>query len=146
NSSNNTVFADARGNIAYFHSNYIPRRDTSLDWTAPVDGSDPRTDYLGLLSFDESPNAVNPSTGWAYNSNNWPWSAAGAASPRREAFPRYVETGNEETPRGLHALRELSGGRDWTPRSLAAAAFDAYLPAFDRMLPPLLAAYDGLPG
>jgi acyl-homoserine-lactone acylase len=145
NSSNNTVFADARGNIAYFHSNYIPRRDTTLDWTAPVDGSDPRTDYRGLLSFDESPNAVAPATGWAYNSNNWPWSAAGSASPRRGDFPRYVETGAEETPRGVHALRVLDGAHDWTPRSLAAAAFDPWLPAFERLLPPLLAAYDRTP-
>ena len=145
NSSNNTLFADAEGHIAYFHSNYIPRRDTSFDWTAPVDGSDPRTDYHGLLSFDESPNAVDPPTGWVYNSNNWPWSAAGAASPRREAFPRYVETGAEESPRGVHALRVLGGGREWTQRSIAAAAFDSWLPAFDRLVPPLLAAYDRLP-
>src|SRR2546423_3722631 len=58
NSSNNTVFADAKGNIAYFHSNYIPRRDTSFDWTRPVDGSNPATAYHGVLSFDETPNVV----------------------------------------------------------------------------------------
>src|SRR6267142_6660226 len=68
NSSNNTVFADATGNIAYFHSNYIPRRDTSFDWTKPVDGSNPATRYRGVLSFDETPNAVNPASGWVYNS------------------------------------------------------------------------------
>ena len=55
NSSNNTVFADASGNIAYFHSNYIPRRDTAFDWTTPVDGSNPATSYRGVLSFDEIP-------------------------------------------------------------------------------------------
>ena len=145
NSSNNTLFADAKGDIAYFHSNYIPRRDTSLDWTAPVEGRDPRSDYKGLLSLDESPNAVNPASGWVYNSNNWPWSAAGAASPRRDAFPRYVETGTEETPRGMHALRLLDGSHDWTMTSLARAAFDSYLPAFERLVPPLLAAYDHVP-
>jgi len=143
NSSNNTVFADASGNIAYFHSNYIPRRDTSFDWTRPVDGSNPRTAYNGVLSFDETPNVVNPASGWVYNSNNWPWSAAGAgSSPKRESFPRYVETGAEETARGYHALRVLEGKTDWTMTSLTAAAFDSYLPAFERMIPPLLAAYD----
>jgi acyl-homoserine lactone acylase PvdQ len=82
NSSNNTVFADASGNIAYFHSNYIPRRDTAFNWTEPVDGDNPATSYHGVLSFDETPNAVNPASGWVYNSNNWPWSAAGeSASP-----------------------------------------------------------------
>ena len=145
NSSNNTVFADRSGNIAYFHSNYIPRRDTAFDWTEPVDGSNPATTYRGLLSFDETPNLLNPASGWLYNSNNWPWSAAGPDSPKRGDFPRYVETGTEETPRGLHALRVLSGSKDWTPAALIAAAFDPYLPAFERMLPPLLRAFDALP-
>jgi len=144
NSSNNTVFADARGDIAYFHANYIPRRDTRFDWTQPVDGSDPATDYHGVLPVDETPLILDPSTGWLYNSNNWPWTAAGAASPRREAFPRYVETGDEETPRGEHALRLLTGSKDWTMESVTAAAFDSWLPSFARLLPPLLAAYDGL--
>ncbi|HET9709813.1 MAG TPA: penicillin acylase family protein [Gemmatimonadales bacterium] len=145
NSSNNTVFADASGNIAYFHSNYIPRRDTAFDWTTPVDGSNPATAYHGVLSFAETPNVLNPASGWLYNSNNWPWSAAGPDSPKRGAFPRYVETGTEETPRGLHALRVLSDAKDWTPQALIGAAFDGYLPAFARMIPPLLVAYDALP-
>src|SRR5262249_48090655 len=145
NSSNNTVFADSKGNIAYFHSNYIPRRDSRFDWTVPVDGSDPATSHRGVLSFDETPNLLNPASGWLFNSNNWPWTAAGPGSLRNDLYDRYVETGSEETPRGRHALRVLQGGKDWTMRSLAAAAFDSYLPSFDRLLPPLLAAYDGLP-
>jgi len=143
NSSNNTIFADAEGNIAYLHSNYIPRRDTSFDWTQPVDGSNPATAYRGVLSFDETPNVVNPASGWVYNSNNWPWSVAGqGSSPKRENYPRYVETGTEESPRGYHALRVLAGKTDWTMNSLRDAAFDSYLPAFERMIPPLLSAYD----
>jgi acyl-homoserine-lactone acylase len=142
NSSNNTVFADAGGNIAYFHSNYIPRRDTSFDWTKPVDGSDPATDYRGLLSVDETPHLLNPQSGWLYNSNNWPWSAAGPSSPKREDFRRYVETGTEESPRGYHALRVLPGHNDFTMASLTAAAFDSWLPSFARMIPPLLRAFD----
>ena len=145
NSSNNTVFADARGNIAYFHSNYIPRRNDALDWTKPVDGADTATAYHGLLSVDETPGLLNPSTGWLYNSNNWPWSAAGPASPRRDAFPRYVETGTEETPRGMHALHVLTGSRDWTMDRLVAAGFDPELPAFERLLPALLRACDAAP-
>ncbi len=143
NSSNNTIFADAAGNVAYLHSNYIPRRDTSFDWTQPVDGSNPATAYKGVLSFDETPNVVNPASGWVYNSNNWPWSAAGeGSSPKRENYPRYVETGTEESARGYHALRVLAGKTNWTMNTLRDAAFDSYLPAFERMIPPLLSAYD----
>src|SRR5437868_14844347 len=83
NSSNNTIYADADGNIAYFHGNFIPRRDPKFDWTRPVDGSDPATDWHGLLSVDESPLLLNPDSGWLYNSNNSPWSAAGPISPEK---------------------------------------------------------------
>ncbi len=144
-SSNNTLFADARGNIAYFHSNFIPRRDTRFDWTKPVDGSNPATDWHGVLSIDETPNLLNPTNGWLYNSNNWPWSAAGPYSPKRSDFPVYVERGIEETPRGYHALKVLPGKTDFTIDSLIAAAYDSDLPAFDTLLPPLLKAYDELP-
>ena len=68
NSSNNTIFADADGDIAYFHGNFIPRRDTSFDWTKPVDGSNPATEWKGLLSIDETPHLLNPKSGWLYNS------------------------------------------------------------------------------
>jgi acyl-homoserine lactone acylase PvdQ len=143
-SSNNTVFADAKGNIAYFHSNFIPRREARFDWTQPVDGSDPATEWRGVLAIDESPNVLNPPSGWLYNSNNWPWSAAGPDSPKRSDFPPYVERGSAETPRGLHALRVLPGKKDFTLDSLIAAAYDTALPAFDSLLPPLLKAYDEL--
>src|SRR3954463_2751868 len=144
NSSNNTTFADADGDIAYFHSNFIPRRDTSFDWTHPVDGSDPRTDWKGVLSVDESPNVVNPPNGWVYNSNNWPWSAAGPYSPKRGDFPKYVEISREESPRGRHALKVLPDKKDFTIASLISAAYDSWLPSFARMIPGLLKAYDKL--
>jgi acyl-homoserine-lactone acylase len=145
NSSNNTIFADADGDIAYFHANFIPRRDARFDWSRPVDGSDPATEWHGVLSVDQSPHLLNPASGWLYNSNNWPWSAAGPSSPRREDYPAYVETGRFESERGRHAIRLLSHTKDFTLESLIAAAYDSYLPAFERLLPPLLSAYDALP-
>jgi acyl-homoserine lactone acylase PvdQ len=145
NSSNNTVYADADGNIAYFHSNFIPRRDPHFDYTKPVDGSNPLTEWHGVLSVGETPNLLNPRNGWLYNSNNWPWSAAGPNSRKRSDFPVYVERGREETPRGYHALRVLTGHKDFTVDSLLTAAFDSWLPAFDALLPPLLKDYDALP-
>jgi acyl-homoserine-lactone acylase len=144
NSSNNTTFADADGDIAYFHSNFIPRRDTSFDWTTPVDGSDPRTEWHGVLSVDETPKAINPANGWIFNSNNWPWTSAGAYSPKRANFPKYVEKQTEESPRGYHALMVLPGKKNFTIASLIGAAYDSYLPSFARMLPGLLESYDAL--
>jgi len=142
NSSNNTIFADADGDIAYFHSNFIPKRDDRIDWTKPVDGSDPATDWKGVLSVDETPHLLNPPNGWLYNSNNWPWSAAGPNSPKRESFPRYVELGTSETARGLHALRVLEHAQHFTLDSLMTEAYDSYLPAFQTLVPSLIKAWD----
>jgi acyl-homoserine lactone acylase PvdQ len=144
NSSNNTIFADADGDIAYFHGNFIPRRDTRFDWTKPVDGGDTATEWHGLLSVDESPNLLNPASGWIYNSNNWPWSAAGPSSPRKADFPAYVENSWEESWRGVHAIRVLSNKHDFTIEGLRTAAFDSYMPAFAAWVPPLITGYDSL--
>ncbi len=143
NSSNNTVFADAEGNIAYFHANFIPRRDNSFDWTQPVDGSNPKTEWNGILSIDETPGLLNPPNGWLYNTNNAPWSAAGPNSPKQQDYPRYVESGTEN-PRGIHAIRVLSGKKDFTMDSVVSAAFDSYLTEFQVLIPTLLKAYDEL--
>ena len=141
NSSNNTVFADADGTIASFHANFIPKRDPAFDYTKPVDGSNPAADWKGVLSIDESPNVKDPPNGWIQNTNNWPFSAAGANSPKQKDYPAYVESGTEN-PRGIHAVRVLDGTKDFTPESLMAAAFDPALPAFDTLLPKLLQAWD----
>jgi acyl-homoserine lactone acylase PvdQ len=144
NSSNNTIFADADGDIAYFHGNFIPRRDPRFDWTQPVDGSNPATEWHGLHSVDETPHLLNPTSGWLYNSNNWPWSAAGSSSPKKQDYPAYVETGGESA-RGLHAIRVLANKRDFTLDSLIAAAYDSYLTWFEKPIPALIQAWDQTP-
>ena len=143
-SSNNTIYADADGNIAYFHGNFIPRRDPKFDWTKPVDGSDPATDWHGLLGVDESPNLLNPASGWLYNSNNSPWSAAGPSSPKKADYPKYVDNG-VESARGLHAIRVLQDKKDFTVDSLISAAYDSYLTWFEKPIPALLKAWDQTP-
>ena len=144
NSSNNTIFADSSGNIAYFHGNFIPRRDPKFDWTKPVDGSDAATDWHELLSVDESPKLLNPASGWLYNSNNSPWSAAGPSSPRKSDYPAYVDNG-VESERGLHAIRVLQNKKDFTLDSLIGAAYDSYLTWFEKPIPALIKAWDQTP-
>jgi acyl-homoserine lactone acylase PvdQ len=144
NSSNNTIYADADGTIAYFHANFVPERDPRVDWTRPVDGSDPAADWRGVHDIDETPSLVNPSSGWLYNTNNAPWSAAGPASPKKDGYPRYVDAGGENA-RGQHAIRVLEGRKDFTIESLLAAAYDRYLPGFEKQLPALIRAWNALP-
>jgi acyl-homoserine-lactone acylase len=144
NSSNNTIFADDKGEIAYLHPQFVPRRENRFDYTKPVDGSDPATDWGSLHSLPELPNVVNPPNGWIDNNNNAPWSSAGAFSPNPKNYPRYMDMFGENF-RGLHALKLLTGSRGWTLEKLQAAAFDSYQPGFAALIPSLLQAYAVLP-
>lgn len=141
NSSNNTVFADAEGNIAYFHANFIPIRDTRFDWSAPVSGMVATTEWRGLLAVDDSPNGLNPPGGWIQNTNNWPYSMSGTSSPRQDDYAAYVDRYGENA-RGLHAIRVLDGVTGFTVERLRDAAYDSYLIAFEKLLPALLNSYD----
>ena len=144
NSSNNTVYADSDGNIAYYHGNFIPRRDLSFDWNQPLDGSNPATDWQGLHPLEELITVLNPPNGWIQNTNNTPFSAAGEYSPRAEDYPPYMAN-NPENPRGIHAIRVLQNKTDFTLDSLIEAAYDSLLTAFEPLIPALLAAAENAP-
>lgn len=144
NSSNNTVYADADGNIAYWHGNFAPRRDRRFDWSRPVDGSDPTTDWKGLHPVSETITLFNPKTGWIQNTNSTPFTSSGPSSPRRENYPSYLAP-SAENARGIHAVRVLKERKDFTLDKLIGAAFDPDLPAFDEIIPPLLRDFDALP-
>ena len=144
NSSNNTIFADADGDIAYWHGNFIPRRDPTVDYTKPVDGSNPATDWHGLLTLDEVPHLLNPASGYLFNVNNSPWNGAGPSSLKKADYPPYVERGIESA-RGTHAIKLLNENHNFTLDTLMSTAYDSYLPWFARTVPALLKAYDNLP-
>ncbi len=144
NSSNNTLFADANGVTAYLHPQFIPKRDDRFDYTQPVDGSDPATDWKGLHELGDAPRVKDPAVGWVYNTNNAPWTAAGPDSPIKAAFPKYMDSAGEN-PRGPHAIRVLTGASGLTREGLLAKAYDPYLTAFARLIPTLATAYDAAP-
>ena len=144
NSSNNTVYADADQNIAYWHGNFIPQRDTRFDFSKPVDGSDPNTDWKGLHEVSEHITLLNPATNWLQNCNSTPFTAAGPESPKPEDYPYYMSTAPENF-RGVHALNLLQQPNRHTLESLIELAYDTHLPAFEALLPGLVNAYDRSP-
>ncbi len=144
NSSNDTLFADSKGEVAFLMPQFMPLRSDRFDYTRPVDGSDPATDWHGLHTLASLPSVLNPRVGWVHNTNDWPWSAAGPDSLKAENYPRYMDQvgGNA---RGVHADLLLTGKTGWTTETLRAAAFDPYLPAFARLVPGLVKAWRDLP-
>jgi acyl-homoserine-lactone acylase len=144
NSSNDTLFADSKGEIAFLMPQFMPVRDNRFDYTRPVDGGDPATDWKGLHTLPSLPSVLNPRTGWVHNTNDWPWDAAGPDSPKAADYPRYMDQVGPNA-RGTHADLLLKGKNGWTPEKLRVAAFDSYLPAFAALLPGLVKTWDALP-
>lgn len=144
NSSNNTVYADADGNIAYFHGNFIPRRDPRFDWTKPVDGSTPATEWQGLHEIKETITLLNPASGYISNTNNWPCTAAGASSPKCADYPGYMWS-LPENARGRNAERVFGNAKALDIDGLIRASYDTRLAAFEGLVPAVVADHAALP-
>jgi acyl-homoserine lactone acylase PvdQ len=141
NTSNNTVFADDKGNIAYWHGNFVPIRDKKLNWSKPVDGSIAATEWKGLHKVDKIIHVYNPANGWIQNCNSTPFTAAGANSPKRENYPSYMAPDGENF-RGINAVKVINRGSNYTLDKVIAAGYDTHLAAFDVLMPALLKAYE----
>jgi acyl-homoserine-lactone acylase len=141
NTSNGTTFVDNKKNIAYWHGNFVPRRDSNFDWSKPVDGSTTATEWKGLHDTKDLVQIVNPSNGWIQNCNSTPFTGAGENSPKRQNFPNYMAP-DAETGRAINAVRLLSKESKFTLDKVIASAYDTYLSSFETLLPPLFEAFE----
>ena len=139
NTSNNTVYADNKGNIAYWHGNYVPRRDPRKDWGLPQDGSSLKIDWKGLHSVNELVHVYNPVSGWIQNCNSTPFTVAGVASPLRSTYPVYMAPDGENF-RDRNAVRLFSQAGKLDLQSLIGLGYDRHLLAFETLLPALVVA------
>ena len=141
NTSNNTVYADNKGNIAYWHGNFIPIRDKNLNWSKVVDGSTSATQWKGLHLVSETVHLYNPTNGWLQNCNSTPYSVAGINSPKKENYLPYMAPDGESF-RGLNAVRLLSQGNNYTLDKVIADGYDTKLTAFEFLIPALVASFE----
>lgn len=143
NHSTNTLYADDKGNIAYWHGNFIPRRANGYDWTLPVPGDTSLTEWQGVHELKELFHLVNPAGGWLQNCNSSPFTAAGFISLPYDSFPAYMAPEGENF-RSLYAIQALSKQGKLTVDDLVSLGMSHYLPAFDSLLPPLLTDFKNL--
>lgn len=139
NTSNNTVYADNKGNIAYWHGNYVPRRDATKDWGVPQDGSSSQIDWKGLHSVDEIVHVYNPASGWIQNCNSTPYTVSGTSSPLRTNYPVYMAPDGENF-RDRNAVRLFSQTGKLDLQGLIGLGYDRRLMAFETLLPALVNA------
>ncbi len=125
----------------------MPKRNPSLDWSLPVKGEIPATEWQGIHSLDEIVHIYNPASGWIQNCNSTPFSAAGSSSPVSTAYPAYMAP-DDQNPRAINAMRLLGKENNFTIDKLIAVGYDHHLSAFDILLPGLFKAYreDSLSG
>jgi len=147
NTSNNTVFADYKGNIAYWHGDYVPKRDRKLNWSLPVDGTTAATEWKGLHTLDEIVHVYNPATGWIQNCNSTAFTVSGSSSPKKEDYPSYMAPDGENF-RGVNAQRVLEKENKFTIDKMIAAGYDRKLSAFEILVPALVSSFEKniLPG
>ena len=141
NTSNNTMYADDKGNIAYWHGDYIPVRDKKLNWAKPVDGSLTSTEWKGLHQLDEIVHVYNPVNGWLQNCNSTPFSVAGNNSPKKEHYPNYMAPDGENF-RGVNAVRILNNQKEFTIDKVIEKGYDTYLAAFEILIPALVSSFE----
>ncbi len=141
NTSNSTVFADNKGNIAYWHGNFVPVRDRKLNWAKVMDGSTSATEWKGLHTVDETVHVYNPTNGWLQNCNSTPFSAAGAMSPKKADYPPYMAPDGENF-RGVNAVKVLDKEKSYTIDKVIAAGYDTNLAAFEVLIPSLINVFE----
>lgn len=142
NTSNNTVYADNKGNIAYWHGNYVPRRNPTLDWGIPQDGSTSKNDWRGLHTLDDIVHSYNPASAWIQNCNSTAFTVAGPSSPLRANYPVYMSPDGENF-RDRNAVRLFSQTSKLDLSELIGLGYDRRLMAFEVLIPSLLEAIAG---
>ena len=125
--STNFIYADAAGNIAYVYNAAIPARptDAKADWRNVLPGDRSDLIWQGAVDYAALPRLKNPASGWIYNSNNTPFTAAGAGSDlASDAFSPVMGIELKQTNRSWRAYKLLSEASVLDRATLEAIKYD----------------------
>lgn len=125
--STNFIYADKTGTIAYVYNAAIPARPEGVEanWRSVLPGDRSDLIWQGAVDYDALPRIVNPASGWLYNSNNTPFTAAGSGSDLDpQAFSPVMGIELKQTNRSWRAYRLLSEASVLDRATLEAIKYD----------------------
>jgi acyl-homoserine-lactone acylase len=141
----NTIYADREGNIFYIYGGAIARRSTKFDWTKPVDGSIPETEWQGYHSLNELPQLTNPRGGFLASCNSSPFLVTTGDNPVQANYPAYLVGADDKDNARAQRLRELLASKaKFTFDEWSQAAFDTRVHAADLEVPLLVSDWEAL--
>ncbi len=133
----NYLYADRAGNILYVYNAAVPRRSDQFDWSRPVDGSNPDTEWRGFHTVDELPQILNPASGWLQNCNGSPFLASSVDNPDPASFPSYMVP-DDDNARSIRSRKILSGIKKIRYADVARLAYDTHLAQADEDVPAIV--------
>jgi acyl-homoserine lactone acylase PvdQ len=121
----NFMYGDETGRIGYLYNAILPRRAAGYDWSGCVSG-DTSANLWAFDQYVDTPELIDPASGWIASTNGAPWYATDeAANLRAEQYPDaapFIET--YVTNRGYRAVETLSPLRSISDEQLLATKFD----------------------
>ncbi len=139
----NAMYADREGNIFYIYNGAVPRRATNFDWTKPVDGSNPETEWQGVHKFEELPQLTNPKSGFLQNCNQTPFTTTSEGNPAKASFPEYMVR-ELDNARAKISRRILSSKEKFSYEEWARAGFDTSVLESENYIPELVKEWEKL--
>ena len=138
----NIMAADTSGNIYYQRVGRVPRRADGYDWSQPVDGSVPATEWQGLHPSTDHLELLNPASGYMQNCNIPPEAMIAGGAFDTAAYPDYLFAGPGYGParsgwnnlRGARALELLAANGAVTVEDALSYAVDVRPYGVDRWL------------
>jgi penicillin amidase len=137
----NAMYADREGNIFYIYNGAVPRRSTNFDWTKPVDGSSPETEWQGYHTMEELPQLTNPKTNYLQNCNQTPFTTTTDGNPAKEKFPAYMVR-EQDNARARISRRILSNKDKFSFDEWAVAGFDTTVIEAETQVPMVIAEWE----
>jgi acyl-homoserine-lactone acylase len=140
----NLLYADNKGNIWYVYNGAVPRRDTTFDWSKPVDGSNPKTEWHGYHKLSELPQVLNPKSGFLENCNSSPMFVTDSVPYKRSDFPSYMIGNPADHWRWRSSKRVLENMHHVTFKEFAKDIWNTHLTLADDLMPEIKSEWEKL--